>query len=67
MVNFHLSEGEINRLITFFKWVDAIDTNQWPPQPLGEGKITKVVWKGGPQVALGKGMAMKDLSTRMHN
>jgi len=59
MVNFHLSEEEINRLITFFKWVDGIDTNQWPPKPIGEGRITEVVSKREPQGALGKGVFEK--------
>jgi len=59
MVDFHLSKEEINRLITFFKWVDGIDTNQWPPKPIGEGKITEVVSKREPQEALGKGVFEK--------
>ncbi len=33
MPNFHLSDQEINDLIEFFRWIDQIDTNNWPPPP----------------------------------
>ncbi len=39
MPNLNLSEDEIKKLITFFKWVDVIDTNQWPPKPVAEAKM----------------------------
>jgi len=42
MLNPNLSENEINGLILFLKWVDAIDTNQWPPQPIAEAKTTGI-------------------------
>ena len=42
MPNLNLSEDEINKLIAFFKWVDAIDTNQWPPKPIMVAKSTGV-------------------------
>ena len=35
MPNFHLSEGQINDLVFWLKWVSEIDTNQWPPAPPG--------------------------------
>ncbi len=54
MPNLNLSEDEIKRLITFFKWVDAIDTNEWPPKPVGEAKPTEVALKGKPQTLSGK-------------
>ena len=41
MPNLNLSEDEIKKLITFFKWVDAIDTNQWPPKPVAGGQIDR--------------------------
>jgi cytochrome c551/c552 len=28
----HLSSEEIDNLLAFFKWVDNIDTHDWPPQ-----------------------------------
>jgi nitric oxide reductase subunit C len=54
MPNFNLSEDEINKLIAYFKWVDAIDTNQWPPKPVGEAKPTEVSLKQRSQTLLGK-------------
>ena len=54
MPNLNLSENEINRLIVFFKWVDAIDTNQWPPQPIVEAKMTGIALEDKPQTLLGK-------------
>jgi len=54
MPNFNLSENEINRLIAFFKWVDAIDTNQWPPQPVAEAKMTGFAVEEKPRTLLGK-------------
>ncbi len=53
MPNLNLSEDEIKKLIAFFKWVDAIDTNQWPPKPVAEAKPTAVALKEKPQI-LGK-------------
>lgn len=41
MPNQGLSEDEINKLIAFLKWVDGIDTNEWPPKPVTIAK-TKV-------------------------
>lgn len=35
MPNQHLSETEIANLIAFLQWVNNIDTNNWPPQPVG--------------------------------
>ena len=54
MPNFNLSEDEINELIAYFKWVDAIDTNRWPPKPVGEAKPAEVALKQRSQVPLGK-------------
>ena len=54
MPNLNLSENEINRLIVFFKWVDAIDTNQWPPQPVAEAKMTGIALEEKPRTLLGK-------------
>jgi nitric oxide reductase subunit C len=54
MPNLNLSENEINRLIVFFKWVDAIDTNQWPPQPVAEAKMTGIAQEDKPRTLLGK-------------
>jgi len=28
----HVSEAEINQLLTFFSWVNGIDNHDWPPQ-----------------------------------
>jgi nitric oxide reductase subunit C len=54
MPNQNLSEDEIKKLIAYFKWVDAIDTNQWPPKPVGEAKPQEVSLKEKSQNLLGK-------------
>lgn len=51
MPNQKLTQDEIKKLIAFFKWVDAIDTNQWPPKPVAETKIIGAVQK---ETLLGK-------------
>lgn len=35
MPNFNLSDEDINNLIAFFEWMSRIDTNGWPPEPIG--------------------------------
>ncbi len=42
MPNQNLSDEEISKLIAFLKWVDAIDTNEWPPKPITVAKTTGV-------------------------
>ncbi len=54
MLQFNLTEEEVHELIAFFQWVDAIDTNQWPPKPITEVKLTEVGPKVTPQTLLGK-------------
>jgi nitric oxide reductase subunit C len=54
MPNQNLTDEEIHKLIAFLKWVDAIDTNQWPPKPVFEEKPITVALKEMPQIALGK-------------
>src|SRR4030066_423001 len=54
MPNLNLSDDEINKLVVFFKWVDAIDTNEWPPKPMFEEKPITLASKEMPQIALGK-------------
>jgi nitric oxide reductase subunit C len=54
MPNFNLPEDEINKLIAFFKWVDAIDTNQWPPKPALVEKPIAVASTEKPPIELGK-------------
>jgi len=54
MPNQNLSEDEIKKLIAYFKWVDAIDTNQWPPKPVGEAKPQEVALKEKSLNLLGK-------------
>jgi nitric oxide reductase subunit C len=34
MPDLHLSDREIADLVAFLTWVNGIDTNNWPPQPL---------------------------------
>jgi len=36
MPNQHLTDTEVQDLVTFLQWVDKIDTNNWPPQPVGQ-------------------------------
>jgi len=35
MPDFHLADGEVDSLVAYLKWVSAIDTNGWPPEPTG--------------------------------
>jgi len=42
MPNQGLSEDEINKLVAFLKWVDGIDTNEWPPKPVKVAKAPGV-------------------------
>lgn len=51
MPNQGLSEDEINKLIAFLKWVNEIDTNEWPPKPVTVAK-TKVEPIGGKALSL---------------
>ena len=59
MPNLTLSEDEIKKLIAYFKWVDAIDTNQWPPQPVRESKMGAVAIKEKPDLLTGKNIYEK--------
>lgn len=54
MPNQNLTEDELKKLITFLKWVDAIDTNQWPPQPVQEAKPIEVALKEKLPIVSGK-------------
>jgi nitric oxide reductase subunit C len=54
MPNQNLTEDELKKLIAFFKWVDSIDTNQWPPKPVVEAKTIEATLKEKPQTLLGK-------------
>jgi nitric oxide reductase subunit C len=54
MPNQNLTEDEIKKLIAFFKWVDVIDTNQWPPKPVIEAKTMGAALIEKPQILLGK-------------
>ena len=33
-----LTEADVADLVAFFDWVRHVDTNGWPPKPLGEGR-----------------------------
>jgi nitric oxide reductase subunit C len=54
MPNQKLSDDEIKKLIAFFKWVDEIDTNQWPPKPITVAKVTGAPLGETAQVLKGK-------------
>jgi nitric oxide reductase subunit C len=54
MPNLKLSDDEIKKLIAFFKWVDAIDTNEWPPKPITVAKATGAPLKDTAQTLKGK-------------
>lgn len=54
MPNQKLSDDEIKKLIAFFKWVDAIDTNEWPPKPITVAKVTGVPLEETAQILRGK-------------
>lgn len=36
MSSVKLSKEEVANLVAFFKWVDGVDTNGWPPKPLAQ-------------------------------
>lgn len=54
MPNQGLSEDEIKKLIAFLKWVDGIDTNEWPPKPVTVTKVTKAAVEDSLRVLKGK-------------
>jgi nitric oxide reductase subunit C len=54
MPNQNLSDDEVLKLIAFLKWVDGIDTNQWPPKPVLAEKPISAVLKEMDQITLGK-------------
>jgi nitric oxide reductase subunit C len=54
MPNLGLTDDEINKLVVFFRWVDAIDTNEWPPNPVLEERPITVALKEMPQIAMGR-------------
>jgi nitric oxide reductase subunit C len=56
MPNQNLSDDEIKRLIVFLKWVDAIDTNEWPPKPITVAKTTGVALEETTRTLLGKNL-----------
>jgi cytochrome c1 len=56
MPNQKLSDDEVNKLITFLKWVDAIDTNEWPPKPITVAKATGVALTETTQILMGKNL-----------
>jgi nitric oxide reductase subunit C len=56
MPNQKLSDDEVNKLIAFLKWVDAIDTNEWPPQPITVAKTTGVTLTETTQTLMGKNL-----------
>ena len=56
MPNQKLSDEEVNKLIAFLKWVDAIDTNEWPPQPITVAKTTGVALTETTQTLMGKNL-----------
>ncbi len=56
MPNQKLTNDEINELIVFLKWVDAIDTNQWPPKPITVAKTTGVALEETTRTLLGKNL-----------
>lgn len=35
MPNFNLNEEELDALVDFFKWVNTIKTQDWPPNEAG--------------------------------
>ena len=56
MPNQKLSDDEVNKLIAFLKWVDAIDTNEWPPKPITVAKTTGVALTETTQILMGKNL-----------
>ncbi len=42
MPNQRLDDQQVANVVAFFQWVAKIDTNNWPPQPLGAPQTTGV-------------------------
>lgn len=55
MPNLNLSEDEMKKLIAFLKWVNSIDTNQWPPEPI-TAKPMGVALKETTRILMGKNL-----------
>ena len=66
MPNLNLPEDEISKLIAFFKWVDTIDTNQWPPNPVVEREIKVAALPDKSQIQLGKDIYEKNRCDLCH-
>jgi nitric oxide reductase subunit C len=50
----NLTADEVNKLVSFLKWVDALDTNHWPPKPVIEAKTTGIGMTEESQTVSGK-------------
>lgn len=66
MPNQGLSDDEINKLIAFFKWVDAIDTNEWPPKPVTVAKTKEVAPVGKVLASKGKDLYYRNRCDLCH-
>ncbi len=66
MPNQGLSEDDINKLIAFFKWVDDIDTNEWPPKPVTVAKTKEVSPEGKVLVSKGKDLYYRNRCDLCH-
>ncbi len=66
MPNQNLSDEEIHQLVAFLKWVDAIDTNQWPPKPITVAKTTGVTLEETTRALLGKKLYIQNRCDLCH-
>jgi nitric oxide reductase subunit C len=48
MPNQGLSDQEVHQVVAFLRWVDGIDTNHWPPQPIGPAASRRSALSGAP-------------------
>lgn len=57
MKNIRLTRDEAESLVIFLTWVKGIDTNDWPPQPLGQGNSPRnQSQQNNPAPAVSEGM-----------
>ncbi len=54
MPNQRLSQSNVTNLVTFFTWVNQVNTNNWPPQPLA---LAGGAGQGAPTAAPGAAQA----------
>lgn len=66
MPNPSLSDDEIKKLIEFLKWVDQIDTNEWPPKPVAFVKAKGAPFEEKNLISKGKDLYFRNRCDLCH-